>query len=143
MQRGNKTSSYQHIFCSTISFSSLKDVTKARMKPFLDRGTSDNRARELFKKNIHNLPILMRVNDKIRLNQLKTKNQGPMNKQKSCLHRDCWNKCRVFMFTNNVNIYSLRNNYSNSSDCGATFSSENCGRASIFARSFPSTRLIF
>ena len=70
MQRGNKTSLYQHIFYSTISSSSLKDVTKVRMKSFLECGTSDNRARELFKKK-YPQPFYsagLRVNDKIRLN---------------------------------------------------------------------------
>ena len=68
---------------------------------------------------------------------------GPSEQIKSCLLRDRSSKCRVFMFTNNVNIYSLRHNYSYDYDCGATFSGKNCGRASIFARPFPSTGLIF
>ena len=68
-------------------------------------------------------------------------NSGPSEQIKSCLLRDCSSKCSVFMFTNNVNIYSLRHNYSYNYDCSATFSGKNCGRASIFAWPFPSNRL--
>ena len=66
---------------------------------------------------------------------------GPSKQIKSCLLRDCSSKCSVFMFTNNVNIYSLIHNYSYNYDCSATFSGKNCGRAPIFARPFPSSRL--
>ena len=68
-------------------------------------------------------------------------NSGPSEQIKSCLLRDCSSKCSVFMFTNNVNIFSLRHNYPYNYDCSATFSGKNCGRASIFARPFPSNRL--
>ena len=56
---------------------------------------------------------------------------GPSKQTKSCLLKDCPSKHRVFMFTNNVNIYNLRHNYSYSSDYRANFSS--------VARPYPST----
>ena len=54
---------------------------------------------------------------------------GPSKQTKSCLLKDCPSKHRVFMFTNNVNIYSLRHNYSYSSDYSANFSGRKCRRA--------------